>query len=341
MIAVAAVVAVVLVVLYVIMRPPMVTQTPRSSGQVSVNQTTIPTSSVSQLNLTPALVPVAEEEVTVNASRGTTASLGNIILVIRPGTYVKDPGGDVLSVYNVSIIDYGLVNVKPTPNGYRPVYAFAYAVNGKVSPGYTFVDSHGSPRPVVTVVWMPDTWTTWTWLGFAQEPNGTLVGGAYAFQDEWVYAGSGLWVNFQFVKPVPWVFVDTGMESEEEVTYTAPVIDESYTGPALVPVGIGTIDVNASIGGAVAVGNILAVVLPGTYVQTPSGSILGRYNFSLVYQAVHDLEPLGDYLPLFSYAFAVNGQMSTGYTFVNSYGNATMPVITIAFLPPGSHHGHG
>ncbi|WP_446753071.1 hypothetical protein [Vulcanisaeta sp. JCM 16161] len=294
----------------------------------------------------PEFIPVGEATVTVNATQGATVRLGNIIAVIRPGTYVETPSGQVLDTYQFSIIDYMLENVGSTPmemgmGGSPPIYAFAYAVNGQVSPGYTFVNQEGKPQAIITVVRMPSTWTTWTWLGFTEEPNGTLIGGHYAFPDNWVYVGSGIFVNYQFVKPVPWVFVYTGMPAMSMTVYTTETMPNSTEvttmEPELVPISIGTITVNATQGGAVAVGNLLAIIPPGTYVKTPSGQILSTYNFSLVYQAFYNSVYLNEsgtiYWPIFSYAFAVNNEISPGYTFVNASGSPT-PVITIAFLPP-------
>ena len=307
----------------------------------------------SSMMMQPELIPVGEATVMVNASQGATVRLGNIIAIIRPGTYVETPGGEMLSTYQFSIIDYTLENVGSTPmsmgmGGYQPVYAFAYAVNGQVSPGYTFVNQAGKPQAIVTVIRMPSTWTTWTWLGFMEEPNGTLVGGHYAFQDNWVYAGSGIFVNFQFVKPVPWVFVNTGMPAMSMATYTSETMPNSTElttmETELVPVSIGTITVNATQGGAVAVGNLLAIILPGTYVKTPSGQTLNTYNFSLVYEAVFNPMNLNEsgtiYWPILAYAFAVNNEISPGYAFVNASGSP-QPVITVAFLPPQAFYNPG
>lgn len=290
---------------------------------------------------TPELIPVASNTVMVNASEGATLRLGNIIVIIRPGTYVMTPSGQMLSSYNFSIIDYEVINVgSPPKTNEEPIFAFAYAVNGHVSPGYTFVNQEGKPYAVITVVRMPNTWSSWTWLGYTQEANGTLVGGHYVFANPWVYAGSDLFVNYVFVKPVPWIFVNTGMPASSMTMYTeatTPSLAEvTTTQPELVPIGIGTIMVNATEGGAVAVGNLLAIILPGTYVKTPSGQMLSTYNFSLVYQAVLNIPPLNEngvyYWPVFSYAFAVNNQINVGYTFVNASGYP-VPVLTVAFLP--------
>ncbi|MGC9225948.1 hypothetical protein [Caldivirga sp.] len=317
------------------------TTVPSVSTSTTTVTTTVTTTIMPQSSsMAPELIPVGVRTIMVDAAKGATLRLGNIIVIIRPGTYVMTPSGQMLSSYNFSIIDYELVNIGSPMMGGEPVFAFAYAVNGKVSPGYTFVNQEGKPYAVVTVVRMPSTWTSWTWLGFTQESNGTLVGGHYVFIDSWAYAGSGIFVNYQFVKPVPWVFVNTGMPASSPVVYTKPTTPNSTEvttmTPELIPVGIGTLMVNATQGGAVAVGNILAKILPGTYVKTPSGQILKEYNFSLVYQAIMNIPPLNMsgvyYWPLFSYAFAVNNQINVGYTFVNASGSP-VPVLTIAFLP--------
>ena len=323
----------------------VLTTTATVTTTMATTTTTTTTTAVMQPSMTPELIPVGISTAMVNGGMGATLRLGNIVVIIRPGTYVMTPSGQMLSTYNFSIIVYQLVNIgSPSMMGMmgpeEPVYAFAYAVNGHVSPGYTFVNPEGKPYAVITVVRMPNTWTTWTWLGFTQESNGTLVGGHYAFLDSWVYAGSGLFVNYQFVKPVPWIFVNTGMPASSMVTYTGPTTPSSTEittmEPELVPVGIGTVTINATQGGAVAVGNLLAIILPGTYVKTPSGQMLKTYNFSLVYQAIMNIPPLNEsgvyYWPLFSYAFAVNNQISPGYTFVNASGSP-VAVLTVAFLP--------
>ena len=326
---------------------PVTTTTTVTTTIPTTVTTTITTTTVMQqssvINMTPELIPVGVKSIMVNASKGATLRLGNIIVIIRPGTYVMTPSGQILSVYNFSIIDYEpkFIGSPPKTMGEEPVFAFAYAVNGHVSPGYTFVNQEGKPYAVVTVVRVPSTWITWTWLGFMQESNGTLVGGHYAFLDSWVYAGSGIFVNYQFVKPVPWIFVNTGMPTSSMVMYTKPTMPNSTEittmKPELVPVGIGTLTINATQGGAVSVGNLIAIILPGTYVKTPSGQILKTYNFSLVYQALMNIPTLNEsevyYWPLFAYAFAVNNQINPGYTFVNATGSPT-PVLTVAFLPP-------
>jgi len=76
--------------------------------------------------------------------------------------------------------------------------------------------SYTLSNPVITVVFQPENWGSYTWLKYTQLPNGTLVGGSYAFLDTWYlsseqlngmpFSPSDVMVNVQFFKPVPWVF---------------------------------------------------------------------------------------------------------------------------------------
>ena len=304
------------------------------------SSTYAPPASTTSMAPMPELIPVASASVNINSSAGGTVRLGNIIAVIRPGTNATFNGQNLTS-YAFSIIDYEVVGVglPSAPAGSagtyaaEPIYAYAYAVDGQVSPQYTFT------QPIITVVRMPNGWTSWTWLGYTQEPNGTLVGGSYKFPDSYAYAGSGLFVNYQFIKPVPWIFISGAQLSRDQASYAPQIpVNPSLmtsTSPELIPVGSATVEVNASQGAAVALGNLLAVVTPGTYVEA-GGQVMPQYNFSLVYQAVHDVPPPNAGTagwPLFSYAFAVDGNISPAYTFVNSEGKPTQ-VVTIAFLPP-------
>ncbi|WP_188595851.1 hypothetical protein [Thermocladium modestius] len=319
----------------------MQTSTQSSSSTTSSSSSSMQSSSSS--SMAPELIPVSSATINVTASMGGTVRLGNIIAIIRPGTNVT-VNGETLTSYSFSIIDYKVVDVglpssmmgDPASMGMyqaEPIYAFAYAVNGHVSPAYTF------SQPIITVVRMPDGWTSWTWLGYTQESNGTLVGGSYKFPNAYFYAGSGLFVNVQFVKPVPWIFISGAPLSMNEATYSpeVPVNSSlmSSMAPVLVPVGSATVQVNATQGAAVSIGNLLAIIMPGTYVEQ-GGQMMSQYNFSLVYQAIYNVPPLNASTagwPLFAYSFAVNGHISPAYTFVNSNGKPT-PVITVAFLPP-------
>jgi len=320
------------------------TPMPATTTTTSMPSTsTMASGASSSQQMEPELVPVASASINVTSSTGGTVRLGNIIAVIRPGTNVTY-NGQTLTEYTFSIIDYKVIGVglpaslsmsDPSMGMYpaEPIYAFAYAVNGHVSPAYTFT------QPIITVIRMPNGWTSWTWLGYTQEPNGTLVGGSYKFPDSYVYAGPGLFVNYQFVKPVPWIFISGTPLSNISATYSMqiPVNSSlmSSMAPELIPVGSATVTVNATQGAAVELGNLLAIIMPGTYVEKGS-QIMSQYNFSLVYQAIYNVPPLNASTagwPLFSYAFAVNGEISPAYTFVTSSGKPT-PVITIAFLPP-------
>jgi len=171
------------------------------------SSTYAPPASTTSMAPTPELIPVASASVNINSSAGGTVRLGNIIAVIMPGTKVTFNGQN-LTFYTFSIIDYKVVDVglpsalagSAGTYAAEPIYAYAYAVDGQVSPQYTFT------QPIITVVRMPNGWTSWTWLGYTQEPNGVLVGGSYKFPDVWI-PGDDYIVNVQFIKPVPWIFL--------------------------------------------------------------------------------------------------------------------------------------
>jgi len=150
---------------------------------------------------------------TINASKGASLSLkasdGKYITVAIPaGTYVKE-ANKTLSTYNFTLAIYSIKNVS-TPSsltGYVPAYGFAYLVNGLITPTIEFVNSTGSPRPLVTTAQYNSTWTSWTFLG-GKQVGTSYVGGNYSFANVWKYnATSNEIVNTQFYKPVMWVFL--------------------------------------------------------------------------------------------------------------------------------------
>ena len=159
---------------------------------------------------TPAFVVVGGETVTVNAASGQsyTLQVGNIKVVVPPGTYAEFTNGTMLSTYNFSLVlmaDYD-IPPPPSPSGYVPIYTFAFEVNGQITPTITFVNSNGKPQGILTYVYTAPgvNWTSWTWLGGTF--NGTVyIGGHYAFPDPWTYFGNGT-MFIKFIKPVPWVF---------------------------------------------------------------------------------------------------------------------------------------
>ncbi|MEZ0249208.1 MAG: hypothetical protein ABWJ97_08020 [Thermoproteus sp.] len=291
--------------------------------------TTTVTTTTSAASMASRLEPVAAASVTVNASRGATLRAGPIIVVIRPGTYVQW-GNRTYSSYVFSLVLYRVVGVQESPDGAKPVYAFAFAVNGTISPAISLVDSSGKPMPVVTLAFIPPNWSSWTWLGYQQEPNGTLVGGKYAFKNQWLALGGGISANIAFFKPVPWVF--TAGDGNPQLQFSTYVPSVNATGvKGLMPIEIAEAEINGTIGGAVRAGNIIAVVPPGTYLSTPNG-VKAIYNFSLVYYAVQDVPGVLGMAPLGAYAFAANGEVTAQYTFVDSSGRPA-PIVTVAFFP--------
>ncbi|MBP1450145.1 MAG: hypothetical protein JZD41_09185 [Thermoproteus sp.] len=308
------------------------TQTATQISTTTVTQTATVTQSAPPPAAQPLLIPVSSATVAVNATAGATVRDGPIIVVIRPGTYAM-VGNTTLSAYNFSIVLYRVVGVGPAPDGGVPTYAFAFAVNGRVSPAVTLVDLAGKPKPVITLAYMPNNWGSWTWLGYAQAPNGTLVGGRYAFVNTWHYL-KGAAVNVQFVKPVPWIFTAYSTSAQPQYSARSPSINATgLTG--LIPVEVATATIDGASGSAVEAGNIIAVVPPGTYLQAPNGTIYKSYEFGLVYYAVQGVQGVGGMAPLVAYAFAANGVVSPGYTFVDSSGKPA-PVVTIAVLPEGT-----
>jgi hypothetical protein len=299
-----------------------VTQT--STLTTTVTQTAAPSMQMP----TPALAPISSSTVSVNAAEGATVRAGPIIAVIRPGTYAM-VGNKTLSNYNFSIVLYSVYGLGASPDGGWPVYAFAFAVNGMVSPAVTFVDSMGKPRPIITIAYMPDNWSSWTWLGYKALSNGTLVGGRYAFVDKWYYVGGGAFVNIQFVKPVPWVFTAGPYSYMPQFATFKPPMSSAASG--LVPVEIAEAAINGTIGGALRVGNIIAVIPPGTYLSDGQ-TMYKTYNFSLIYYATLSMPGIGGMAPFGAYAFAANGVVSAKYTFVNAAGSPS-PIVTIAVLP--------
>ncbi|WP_167828066.1 hypothetical protein [Thermoproteus tenax] len=299
------------------------TQTYTQTVTQTYTQTVVPTT-------TPELVPVSASSTVVNATKGATLRLGPLIVVIRPGTYAL-VGNSTLATYNFSLVIYNLKGVGLAPDGGMPVYAFAFAVNGQVSPSITFVDASGKPRQIITLAYIPSTWTSWTWLGYRQLSNGTLVGGRYVFVDQWYNVGGGVQVNLQFVKPVPWVFVAESSERPLSFSIIKPAVNISGVESGLVPLEIAEAWINGTEGGAVRVGNIIAVVPPGTYLKV-GNSTYKAYNFSLVYYATLNLPGVDGMAPLGAYAFAANGVVSPAATFVGASGAPT-PIITVAILP--------
>ena len=181
---------------------------------------------------TPAFVVVAGETVTVNAASGQsyTLQVGNMKVIVPPGTYAEFSNGTMLSTYNFSLVLMADYNIPPppSPSGYVPIYTFAYEVNGLITPTITFVNANGKPQGIPVYIYTApgNNWTSWTWLGGTF--NGTVyIGGKYVFMDHWTYFSNGTMVT-AFIKPVPWV-----LESPQYMpTYISPssMMGSSMTG---------------------------------------------------------------------------------------------------------------
>ena len=272
----------------------------------------------------PTFLVNGEQTVTVNATVGTVLQVGNIIVILKPGTYAKNlMSNQIYSIYNFSLVtfrNYGLFS--PPNTSLVPIYTFAFAINGQISPMWELVGPTGSPQPAITIVMgAPDTWTSWTWFGGTF--NGTAyVGGSYKFADKWIY-GNGFMVNLQFVKPVLWVIMSSQTPVGKEPTVINMNLGNAY---GLSPLSGGTITVNSQSGAAFMYGNILVVIPPGDNVSTSVG-ILNVYNFSIVlYDPLNVSSAPNGAQPFEVFAYAVNGIVSFNVNF-------TEPLITVIIAP--------
>jgi hypothetical protein len=302
---------------------PSITTTSTVTSTQTITQT-LPVPSAS-----PMLVPISNATALVNASSGKPVIVdsGNIIVVIPQGTYVRFPNGSIINVYKFSLIEYSLFNVPPIGNA-KPIYGFAFAVDNQVSPQYIFVKSDGTPRPLITIAVNPQAGiTSWVWLQYTQASNGSLIGGKYLAQNVWYHSGRYM-VNLQFSRPVPWIFLYSPSGGGPVNQYSTQMYKTSYNGSqsALIPVSESTAQINASLGGIVSLGNILAIIPPNTTV-TYGSTKLSSYNFSIIDFGLHNLPltPNGN-VPLYAFAYAINGMVSISYTLSN-------PVITVVFQP--------
>ncbi|MBP1357500.1 MAG: hypothetical protein JZD40_03310, partial [Sulfolobus sp.] len=137
---------------------------------------------------TPMFIVNGENSTIVNAAsnNGYVLQLGNMMVIIKPHTYAELPNGTLLSTYNFSLISFSLEAVYPPAPDYNnltPLFAFAFAVNGQITPGISLVANVSGklvPNAPITIVFAPDTWTSWTWFGGTF--NGTVyTGGSYKF----------------------------------------------------------------------------------------------------------------------------------------------------------------
>mgnify|MGYP001772550666 CR=1 FL=1 len=267
----------------------------------------------------------SESTVTINASQGAVVTDGNIIVIVKPGTYAYNiKTNQMLSVYNFSVITFSMEGVfAPEPN-LTPLYAFAFAINGQITPVWELVTASKAPSPAITIVLgASNTWTSWTWFGGTF--NGTTyVGGGYKFADTWIY-GNGVMVNLAFFKPVIWVF-----EASQTPIGQVPTPASVKVGPVygMNPTVAYTYTINGSEGGVVFAGNMIVVIRPGSYiVNTTTNTTLKTYNFSVIFYQINNLPnaPNGQ-TPVLAFAYAINGQVSPKLV-------STMPWITVILTP--------
>ncbi|MEM3227875.1 MAG: hypothetical protein QXK65_02935 [Candidatus Micrarchaeaceae archaeon] len=179
---------------------------------LQVMQPTLPLSSttvpVSTIPLTPTFKTIASSSTIVNASKGAELSVqsGTVKVYIKPGTYALI-NGTKESVYNFSLITFSVNNVGSPPNytDLIPGEAYAFAVNGKITPLISFVNASGADMPITSYVIAGLNTTSWTWFGGTYS-NNTYSGGSYKFADVWSHPNSTAMINTQFYKPVVWVF---------------------------------------------------------------------------------------------------------------------------------------
>lgn len=177
-----------------------------ASNSTPSNSTVIPVVVVSS---TPHFKVIAENTTMVNATNGANLSVqsGAIRAVVRPGTYAMI-NGVIQSEYNFSLVVFSAANVSSpantlntTPNG----EAYAFAVNGQITPDISLVNEPGDPYAVISYVVAGNNTTSWTWLGGTY--NGTVyTGGSYAAKNVWTHPNDTVMMNDVFFKPVLWVF---------------------------------------------------------------------------------------------------------------------------------------
>jgi hypothetical protein len=272
----------------------------------------------------PTFLANGEQTVNVNATKGAVLQVGNIIVILPPGTYAKNLAtNQTLAVYNFSLITFSNLGVFSPPNTtLTPLYTFAFAINGHIAPTWELVDSNGKPRPAITIIMeAPTTWTSWTWFGGTF--NGTAyVGGSYKFADKWIY-GNGFMVNLAFVRPVLWVILSSQTPLSQGPQLSTVKLGNAY---GLSPISAETIEVNSQQGAAFMYGNIMVVIPPGDNVSTTVG-VLNNYNFSVVlYDPLNVSSAPSGAQPFEVFAYAVNGV-------VNFNINFSKPLITVMLAP--------
>lgn len=281
-------------------------------------------SSLNSTLSTPMFKVIDEQTVTVSSSQGAIIRVGPITTIVTPGTYAELSSDNILSMYNFSLILLNVKSVPPPPGYYNnltPAYAFAFAINGQITPSYSLVNSNKTPNPTITIVQAPDTWTSWTWFGGTF--NGTVyTGGTYKFPNKWIY-GNNLMVNTQFYKPVIWILEASSYPQGISPTPSNVVTSTAY---GLTPINIYSVSINSQYGGVIVAGNIITIVQPGTIINTPTRKI-NNYNFSIVfYNPLNVTPPSADQTPFLAFAYAIDGNVTFSYT-------ASKPFITIILTP--------
>ncbi|MEM0484430.1 MAG: cupredoxin domain-containing protein [Pyrobaculum sp.] len=298
------------------------TQTVTQTITQTVTQTVAPITPTGQQVL--SLKPVYINSVFINGTLGGALYAPPLLIIIPPGTYVKI-NNTVYKAYNFTAAIYPPPSIPP-PDSSTPVFTFAYFVNGYSGANALFIDEGGRPKPLITVATAPRTWTSWAYVGYSYYSNLTISGGRYAFKNKWVEA-SGRIVNLQFVRPIAWVFTTGELAASGQRTEILRGV-----GPGLVPISAATVYITNETGGAAALGNLLVIIQPGTYLKQ-GDMLLSQFNFTLVYYAAVNITGVKSALPISAFSFAFNGRIDPALSLVNKDGRP-MPAITVALIPP-------
>lgn len=162
----------------------------------------------------------------INASNGANLSLGTAIrIIVKPGTYALI-GNSLLNKYNFSVIDFSapFTFLPSNLSNYSATGAYAFAVNGIISPSISFVNVSRDPKAIISIVSANNSTTSWTLLGGTF--NGSAyINGTYKFPNVWLYPNSTSMVNNEFFKPVMWVFLTK--EQQKPTTTTISQVKNS------------------------------------------------------------------------------------------------------------------
>ncbi len=205
------------------------------------SNTTTATTTISQA---PAVFTLFNAStLSINATKGGFLSVksfdGVAVNATIPANTFANMSGTLLSRYNFTLAIFEVSNLALPPNesGYNMAYAFAYEVNGKITPTISLVNKLGKAQPVITTAAYPSTWGSWTYFGGNLSANGTAyTGGAYKFKDAWTYnATSKEILNDQFFKPVLWVFTFAPTTNVSSTTVPSTVTTAPTTTPYTAP----------------------------------------------------------------------------------------------------------